>query len=286
MALFSRLVPTFFVNVLAVHGRNICTLLFTISILGTHRLLYKITLPNCLSGAHTLSHSITHLLHTRLALSDQLLGTHSFIVGGAHFFRYRVTLTLILSLALSVIFCFTFLISNSVALFLLLSFCDRLGHLLALHGRCVVALLFHHHIAHVLGHSLLLGFHLCLTFLLLLSVAFFIIFSMADFFILVLAHHLWHRVRLLYLFKITLLLRFFMALLFLHSITLFTVDIFNLIFIFSLTLFFMMSDTMCIMYSHCVRFLFSFTLLPRLVPTFSFIYSLALLGYTAVGVSH
>merc|ERR1719391_1416930 len=174
MALFSRLVPTFFfVNVLAVHGRNICTLLFTISIPGTHRLLYKITLSNCLSGAHTLIHSITHLLYTRLTLSDQLLGTHSFIVGCAHFFRYRVALTLILGLALSVIFCFTLLISNSMALFLLLSLCNRLGHLLALHGRGIIALLFHHHITHVLSHSLLLGFHLSLTFLLLLSMAFF-----------------------------------------------------------------------------------------------------------------
>merc|ERR1719193_785181 len=89
VARLSWFIPAFLlVNILAIHGRNISTLLFPISILGTHRLLYKITLSNCLSGTHTLSHSITHLLHTRLALSDQLLGAHSFIVGGTHFLRY------------------------------------------------------------------------------------------------------------------------------------------------------------------------------------------------------
>merc|ERR1712183_1082247 len=173
MAFLSRLVPTFlFRNILAFHGRNISTLLFTISILSTHWLLNKVTFPHCFGSTYPLGDSIAHFLHTLFALSDSLLSAHSFVVCGAHFFWFRVTLALSLSFALSVILSFTFLISNSVALFLLLGLCHRLGHLLTLHGGGVVALLFHDDIAHILGDSLLLGLQLCLTFLLLLSVAF------------------------------------------------------------------------------------------------------------------
>merc|ERR1719466_639691 len=173
MAFLSRLIPTFlFRSILAFHGRNISTLLSTISILSTHWLLNKVTFPYCFSSTHPLGDSIAHFLHTLFALSDSLLSAHSFVVCGAHFLGFRVTLALSLSFALSVILSFTFLISNSVALFLLLSLGHRLGHLLALHGGGVVALLFHDHIAHILGDCLLLGLQLGLTFLLLLSVAF------------------------------------------------------------------------------------------------------------------
>merc|ERR1712183_60215 len=120
-ALLLRHIPTFlFRSILAFHGRNISTLLFTISILSTHRLLNKVTFPHCFGSTYPLRDSIAHFLHTLFALSDSLLSAHSFVVCGAHFLRFRVTLALSLSFALSVILSFTFFISNSVALFLLL----------------------------------------------------------------------------------------------------------------------------------------------------------------------
>merc|ERR1719187_2758275 len=101
-----------------------------------------------------------------------------------------------------------------MALFLLLGLCHRLRHFLALHGRGIVALLFHDDIAHILGDSLLLGLQLGLAFLLLLSVAFLvnlvpafliifcvtflIILRVTDLLIFILTHHLWYRVRFLY----------------------------------------------------------------------------------------
>merc|ERR1711875_163184 len=204
--------------------------------------------------------------------------------------------------ALSVILSFTFLISNSMALFLLLGLGHRLGHLLALHGGGVIAPLFHDDIAHILGDCLLLGLQLGLAFLLLLSVAFlvnlvpafliifgvtlFIILSVTDLFIFILTHHLWYRVRFLYLFQITLLFSFLMTLLFFNCVTLFAVNILNLIFIFSVALFFMVCDTMGVVYGNCVRFLFSCTLLPGLIPTFSFIHSFTMLRNTSIGVSN
>merc|ERR1711971_1120133 len=174
MAFLSRLIPTFlFRSILAFHGRNISTLLFTISILSTHWLLNKVTFPHCFGSTYPLGDSIAHFLHTLFALSDSLLSAHSFVVCGAHFLWFRVTLAFCLSFALSVILSFTFLISNSVALFLLLGLCHRLGRLLALHGGGVVALLLHDDIAHILGDCLLLGLQLGLAFLLLNSVALF-----------------------------------------------------------------------------------------------------------------
>merc|ERR1740131_882270 len=189
-----------------------------------------------------------------------------------------------------------------MALFLLLGLCHRLGHLLALHGGSVVALLFHDHIAHILCDCLLLGFQLGLAFLLLLSVAFLvnlipafliifsvtflIILSVTDLLIFILTHHLWYRVRFLYLFKITLLFSFLMTLLFFNGVALFTVNILNLIFIFSVALFIIVCDTVGVVYGDSVRFLFSCALLPGFIPTFSFIHSFTMLRNTSIGVSN